>query len=207
MSSRLTYIKEAEPYVSPAGRTAKRGLFKCKCGNTKVAHITNVRAGRTKSCGCLRIEVTRQRATTHGMTKSRKKHPVYNTWIGMRDRCLRENHEHYHCYGGRGIKVCERWSKFENFRDDMFHTYKKGLQLDRIDNDSDYSLDNCRWVTCRENQRNKRNSRTYKGECVADWAIKKGMKSSTIYQRINRLGWSLEKAINTPVKHRRDHGN
>lgn len=82
----------------------------------------------------------------------------YNTWRRMKQRCNDLNDKDYKHYGGRGIKVCNRWLKFENFFEDMFPTYKEGLPLDRINNDGDYTPENCKWSTPSQNGKNKRNS-------------------------------------------------
>jgi len=93
----------------------------------------------------------------HGFTSGGKTHPVYNSWIGMRQRCHYIKDKYYYNYGGRGIKVCTRWLKsFENFRDDMFPTWQQGLQLDRIDVNGNYEPSNCRWVTSSQNNKNTR---------------------------------------------------
>lgn len=89
---------------------------------------------------------------THGLGK----HPIYKVWKGMKSRCYIVTATGYKNYGGRGIKVCERWHDFQKFYGDMGEAYKKGLQLDRADNSGDYSLLNCQWVTRSQNCRNTR---------------------------------------------------
>jgi len=90
---------------------------------------------------------------THGMSR----HPVYTgSWVGMKQRCLNPNAANYYCYGGRGIKICKRWLLFKNFWNDMKSTWRPGLSLDRINNDGDYTPENCRWATRSEQQQNKR---------------------------------------------------
>lgn len=98
----------------------------------------------------------------HGLSK----HPLYSVWVNMRARCCNEINPEYRNYGGRGIAMCKRWHDPQKFVDDMFPTFEKGLQIDRIDNAGFYEPSNCRWVTRSQNQRNKRNSRwvEYKGQ-------------------------------------------
>lgn len=95
-------------------------------------------------------------AFKHGFRSKSGSHPVYNAWIGMKDRCYNTNVHNYQAYGGRGIKICERWMKFENFRDDMFPTWQKGLSLDRIDVNGNYEPSNCKWATKSEQAKNRR---------------------------------------------------
>src|SRR5690606_32173246 len=145
---------------------------KCDCGNIKNVRSYQLHKGITKSCGCLRgIKLSKSR-TTHGLTSSS---PFYCTWAKMKARCFSEKNRSYKHYGGRGITMCDEW------RDDFmtFHNwcissgYKKGLSIDRIDNNGNYEPDNCRWSTQKEQQRNRRSNRlvTYKGESkpISEW--------------------------------------
>jgi len=88
----------------------------------------------------------------HGLSK----HPIYTVWRCMKNRCFNKSNHRYKDYGGRGISICKKWLIAKNFLNDMLPTYKKGLQLDRINNDGDYKPSNCRWVTPSQNQRNRR---------------------------------------------------
>ena len=146
--NKLTAIKELGTNKS----RHKMYLFKCECGNDKVATAINVRANRVKSCGCL--------SKKHGKCGTE----IYSVWTGMKSRCYYEKNENYINYGARGIKVCERWkSSFINFYEDMGDKPSAKHQLDRIDNDGDYEPSNCRWVTPSENCLNRRNKENKTG--------------------------------------------
>ena len=186
MFDRLTVIEEVEPEI---WGKAKRRLFKCRCecGAITVTRMTSLNNGRTRSCGCLQSDINTERATTHGMSRSN----FYGVWHHMIERTTETNHPSWHNYGGRGIKVCDRWRhSFKNFRDDMFPSYKEGLQIDRRDNDGNYSPENCRWVTAKENARNKRDNHKYEGKLVVEWAEELGIKYSTLSSRIRRNGYA-----------------
>lgn len=105
----------------------------------------------------------------------------------------------YYLYGKRGIKVCDEWKdSFLNFYNDMGEPVK-GMQLDRINNDEDYSKDNCRWVSAKENCNNKRNNRNVtfnnKTQSITQWSREIGISDKILRQRIDRDGWSIEKAF------------
>lgn len=158
---RLTVIKESN-------ERAKNGhivwICECKCGKETKAPSGHLKSGHTRSCGCLHKERTVKHSTTHGL----RQHPLYNVHSSMKNRCTNPKSKAYRNYGGRGIKVCDRWlESFENFYEDIIEGYIKGLQLDRIDNDGDYSKENCRWVTPQQNSMNRgvnrKGSSIYKG--------------------------------------------
>lgn len=126
-------------------------LFKCDCGVDHLAIGASVRKGDILSCGCLQKEIVSGLHKKHGMAGSL----LYLTWRQMHTRCYNPNSQDYKNYGGRGIKVEERWHKFENFLADMGEKPSSELTLDRIDNNLDYGPNNCRWATRLEQQRNK----------------------------------------------------
>lgn len=197
---RLTAVQENLSYIhSKTRRPLRRFLFRCDCGNTSVAILSAVRRGKIKSCGCYSKELNKKKKgipVTHGMAGRGRLHPVYKTWRNMKQRCLNTNIQGYENYGGRGIKICDRWYKFENFRDDMLPSWEKGLTLERIDVNKGYSFINCKWIPMAEQSKNRRNSLLYKGKTVIDWARKKKISSALIYQRLSR-GWNWERALAT----------
>lgn len=153
----LTVISKVD---KPSGlsNTRAQWLCVCSCGTTVRVEGPSLRNGPTKSCGCLRTEMIRESKITHGQCVKGSRSAAYNSWSQMIARCTNHNSTHYRHYGGRGIKVCERWKKFQNFYEDMGDC-PKGLSIDRINNDGNYEPDNCRWATIYEQSNNKRTNR------------------------------------------------
>jgi hypothetical protein len=175
---------------------------RCKCAALISIRGDCLKDGNTRSCGCLKKELIIQRLTTHGLTG----HPLHDVWTAMKLRCNLESNEFFHNYGGRGVTVCKEWmDSFQVFYDWALNSgYKKGLSIDRIDNNGNYCPENCRWVSHKINNRNKRTNRliTYKGETkiVTVWAEFLNMPPSVLMHRLNQYKWSVEKAIETPYK-------
>lgn len=137
----------------------------------------------------------------HGLTGT----PLYYVWVTMRQRCYNPNDRHYKWYGAKGVKVCEEWEKDVTafYYWAISNGYRKGLTLDRINVDGDYSPENCRFITMSEQQRNKSSNKRieYNGEImsVQEWAEKLNIKPSTLRARFNK-GWSIERALTEFVR-------
>lgn len=180
-------------------------LCQCDCGKQKIVRSGSLRSGYTQSCGCLQKERCAVSHTRHGHKTKEKTSKIYRIWEAILRRCKNPNYHEYKYYGGRGIKVCERWKKFENFLTDMGKPPTKNHSIDRINNDKDYCLENCRWATKKEQQRNKRNNHletfNEKTKCIAEWAEEFGIPDGTLRARL-KYGWSIDRALTTPVKAR-----
>jgi hypothetical protein len=176
----------------------------CDCGTRIAVSERKLKSGGRASCGCLQRE-----AAARSSAKYCKKHGAsftleYRRWDSMKRRCRDPKTIGYAHYGGRGIKVCERWlNSFEAFLADMGPCPSPKHSVDRIDNEGPYSPENCKWSTATEQQRNKSNNRmhTREGETltVAEWCERFGISQSTVSSR-ERGGWSLDRALETPVK-------
>lgn len=163
--------------VSRAGTVKGKATWNCQCdcGGVSVVPTTHLKSGNTKSCGCLRADSNTFKNKTHGMRNTR----LYYVWCAMKKRCTNEKDKRFSSYGGRGITVCEEWLSFDGFYSwSVSSGYKPGLTLDRIDNNGNYCPENCRWITNKEQQNNKRNNIfvTHNGEThtIGQWSkIKK----------------------------------
>lgn len=183
---RLTVVKKTRLKDNRIG-----WLCRCDCGNKKTIRTNHLLNGETKSCGCLKKEVNK----THGKRNT----PTYNIWSNMKQRCINKNGRGYKNYGGRGIKVCDRWlNSFENFLEDMGERPVK-LTLDRIDNDGDYCKENCRWATRTTQNRNSRhcNKLTFNGETLTlrEWSEKLDIKVCTLNYRVYVAKWDIKDVL------------
>ena len=133
----------------------------CDCGNEVIVTDSNLRTGNTKSCGCLKLEVNksgaRERFTRHGFARMNAVTPTWKSWRAMHDRCLLRKHHAWKNYGGRGIRICDRWlNSFEVFLKDMGERPGREFSIDRINPDGNYEPGNCRWADRLTQRRNRR---------------------------------------------------
>lgn len=175
---------------------------RCDCGSIKEVRVFALKSGKSQSCGCGAHRFDGSNRNPNG-TKSI---PEYSIWSGMKSRCNNPSHVHYASYGGRGIRVCDKWSNsFEAFFKDMGQRPSPHHSIERIDNASNYGPDNCCWADAKEQARNRRDNRllTWNGQTltVAEWSIRIGIKRSTLNMRL-RSGWDASKALSTPVRFR-----
>lgn len=168
----------------------------CCCGNEVEMRSDHVR--KKKHCGCLSADLRIWSKRTHGMSNT----PEYYVWAQMWSRCTNEKHESYPNYGGRGIYVCNRWESFENFMKDMGRRPSDCEDIDRKDNNREYSAGNCRWTTkvvnCRNTRKNINLTLNGKTQPVSAWAEEVGLPYAALADRVRR-GWSDEDAIRVPL--------
>jgi hypothetical protein len=182
-------------------KDGKRSFYtcRCQCGVERPVRRDQLTRGVSKSCGCWKIEVAREQIirlfTTHGMSNKTR---TYSVWKDMRKRCLNKATNGYKNYGGRGIKVCDRWNDYTKFLSDMGEA-PPGKSIDRIDNDGEYSPKNCRWAD-KQTQANNTRSNIFirfngKTLTLKQWSRELGMPYGMLWQRIYRLSWPIKKAF------------
>lgn len=196
--------------IEPSGRdkNSRAVIWKCKCdcGSVQYARSSSLNAGEVRSCGCLQRDVVAELNTTHGLSGGRDQtNRLYRIWRNMKQRCTNPNATKYELYGGRGIKVCDGWQEYEPFHEwATSNGYDDALTLERVDRDGHYEPNNCTWVSYKAQARNtvQNNLLTYKGKTMPliEWVEKTGIKYSTLRSRVFVYGWSVERAIETPVR-------
>lgn len=195
----------AHSYVGPSAAGAV-WFCVCDCGGSSKTTITKLRSGHTKSCGCLKNELTRARSITHGLSGTYE----HGIWLAMIQRCTNPNNQAYPDYAGRGIFICDRWvngdgplSGFECFFSDMGARPDNTHTLDRVDNDGPYSPDNCQWATRKQQARNRRSNRLVFVDgiqmSVAEACEKLGFNHNFINNRLQK-GFSWQRAITQPKR-------
>ncbi len=180
----------------PQNDKGSRWLCRCECGGETITRSTALKGGHTVSCGCLRLEAVRKHLDSNSSE--------YRTWDAMKRRCCNETTKHFEHYGGRGIKVCDRWrDSYSNFLADMGRRPSPKHSLDRIDNNGDYELANCRWTLQTIQIRNRSIAVTFewKGRQYSQMELSEmsGVPFGTLRSRIAR-GWPIERALKQPVK-------
>lgn len=187
--------------ILPRERT--KMICKCSCGKTKSILFNSLKFGGTRSCGCLHKETVKKPfPTIHGYSNSY----LYTKWKSIKQRCYDVNADNYKRYGGRGIVVCEEWlNSPKNFIEwaEENGGLNRELTIDRIDPNGPYSPDNCRFITIKEQNKNKRGTimLSFNGETkpLIDFSEEFGMNPRVVRARLKH-GWTVEEALTTPVR-------
>lgn len=179
-------------------RRHRQVVCRCDCGTEKIVFLDALRKGVTVSCGCRMREISGIYRKTHGRTNTRE----FAIWSGLRQRCINPNNPMYPRYGGRGITVCSAWMEsFQAFFADMGERPSKSHSIDRIDNNGNYSPENCRWATQVVQANNKSTNHVIEHEgqakTITEWAIATGIPAKRIQERIYR-GWGFSDILAEP---------
>lgn len=206
MSGLPSQVTLLGPTTSDPRSGNRRVLCKCACGKEWEVRAIDYERGRIKSCGCTKYRELAKLSTTHGHSskdngQGRRVTKEYDTWQHILGRCADKTDPNY---GGRGVKVCQRWlESFEAFLADVGPAPSPSHTIERVETDGDYEPGNCRWATVQEQNRNKRTNRplTYNGRTLlpVEWAELLGWKADMIYMRLHR-GWSVERTLSTPPR-------
>lgn len=191
------------------GRRCSVSHCECECGTKVTIRNDDLVSGHTTSCGCWRQEVssahTTAMSTKHGQANRDRRTPEYRAWCGMTERTTNPRNPNWDRYGGRGIKVCERWLKFENFYEDMGDRPTPQHSLDRIDNDGNYCPENCRWATRVEQQNNQSSNVRFVfyglSKTIAEWSRITLVPADMIRDRLRRA-WPPQFAVWAPPESR-----
>lgn len=193
------------------------------CGAETLVCVSKLNNGHTRSCGCLRDDSRGKGSITHGAsrgkTRTGKMSPEYTTWAAMRQRCTTPTCKKFPRYGGRGIRICDRWQDFAAFLADMGPKPSPKHTIDRMNNEGSYTCGkhdacddcrtknapaNCRWATMREQQRNRSSNTMLELDgvrrCLAEWVEITGIRLTTIQLR-KRAGWSDHDTLTVVTSH------
>ncbi len=177
-------------------------LCRCNCKDRSkvIVRSNSLKNGNTQSCGCFNKEII----TKHGHNSKNGKSKVYETWAQIIQRCNNPKNKRYKDYGGREINVCQQWLRFENFLEDMGDPPTENHSIDRINNNKGYYKENCRWITPKEQARNRRDNlfiqHNGKTKLLIELCEKYSIPYRTVWDRIYKNNWSVDKALITPVK-------
>ena len=197
--------------VRSSGLKKKLNTCACECGSIINVESGNLNSGNTKQCNSCAILTRGENRKTHGYANhanlSEVKRKTYFTWVAMKARCNNPKVKRYESYGGRGISVCESWDDFGKFLADMGEPPTRNHSIERIDNEGNYTPENCKWADIFEQANNKRSNHviTVNGESknLNQWANETGIKRETIARRIKR-GWTPERAVSELANGRPD---
>lgn len=156
----------------------------CDCGNSVIVVGASLKNGSTKSCGCYELETKQGRNATHGL----RKHDLYKTWLNIKSRCYNSNNSHYKYYGKKGIGMCDDWkNNFKSFYDWAINNgWKRGLSIERVDNNKQYEPKNCKWIDMSKQSQNRttnhyvadKNGNVY---TIAEISRKTNINARTLY--------------------------
>lgn len=203
---RFGFLLVVGPGVSDGRRHEAYWLCRCSCGSETSVPGSKLRFGGKRACG---LNGHRYGDETR-IRKAYLVHKVeYRTWAAMLSRCRNPRATGYSYYGGRGVKVCDEWLKFENFLSDMGPRPDGRFSIDRVDSDGDYTPKNCRWATLKQQGRNRRKKVFIeidgKVRHLPEVAEEVGLPNSTIYNRVKN-GWDPKRAISNPGVAKKDDG-
>lgn len=196
---KLTVVRFAGTRTRPSGQNGYYWLCRCECGRDVEIDGCCLRGKRQQmSCGCVRKR-TNKGKPVHGLAN----HYIYGIYCGIKQRCCNPNSDCFKDYGGRGITLCDRWmNSVADFYADMGDRPTPAHTIERIDNAKGYEPGNCKWATRAEQNENTRQTKliTFDGVTLSrsKWARRIGIDRSVLKSRLNRLGWSVERALTTP---------
>jgi len=199
---KLTVINRGEDYITPKGKKYPTWNCICECKNTINVLSSNLLNNTTNSCGCIKEEGNN---TKHNKCYTK----LYKIYKNIEQRCYNSNSKGFQYYGKRNIKMCEEWlNSFESFYNWAINNgYKQGLTIDRIEVNGNYEPSNCRWVTMKVQNYNRRTTHhlTFNNEThtLEEWSNITGIRTETLQSRLDRK-WDIEKVLTQPIKKRKN---